>query len=109
VLANLIDNAVRHGGETESIGISTRAVQAHGRSFVEIAVRDSGPGVALEDHERIFEPYTQGGAAGSRRGLGLGLAICRRLVEAHGGVIGVEAPEEGGSRFFFTLPWAEAR
>ncbi|HSJ96238.1 MAG TPA: ATP-binding protein, partial [Myxococcota bacterium] len=54
--------------------------------------------------ERIFEPYVQAGESRKAGGLGLGLAICRRIVEAHGGRIGVEPRPGGGSRFAFTLP-----
>jgi signal transduction histidine kinase len=108
VLTNLIDNAVRHAKEGGPIEVATRGAKAEGRSFVEIAVSDDGPGVAAGDRERIFEPYVQAAQAGRRRGLGLGLAICRRLVEAHGGSIRVEDGPAGGSRFVFTLPRAGA-
>jgi signal transduction histidine kinase len=107
VLINLIGNAVRHAGEGGRIEIAARLVEAHGRDFVEIAVSDSGPGVPPGDRERIFEPYVQVANAGRRRGLGLGLSICRRIVEAHGGSIYVEDGPAGGSRFVFTLPRAD--
>jgi signal transduction histidine kinase len=108
VLMNLVGNAVRYAGDAGSIEISTAASGAPGRACVEVAVADDGPGVARADRERIFEPYVQGDRDGSTRGLGLGLAICRRLVEAHGGTIRVDARPGGGSRFAFTLPRAEA-
>lgn len=109
VLTNLIGNAVRYAGDTGRVEVATRDVEAYGRPFVEVSVSDDGPGVPAAERERIFEPYVQAVAAGRRRhrGLGLGLAICRRLVEAHGGEIHVEEAPGGGSRFVFTLPRAD--
>ena len=108
VLLNLLGNAIRYAGDAGGIEVTTSVVERSLRSFVEVAVSDQGPGVAPADRERIFEPYVQAAPAGLRRGLGLGLAICRRLVEAHGGAIDVEDAPAGGSRFFFTLPLADA-
>jgi signal transduction histidine kinase len=74
--------------------------------MLEVSVCDDGPGVPPADRRRVFAPYVQAaGAAGG--GLGLGLAICRRLVEAHGGSIAVSDAALGGARFAFTLPGAE--
>jgi signal transduction histidine kinase len=75
-----------------------------GRRMVEVSVSDDGPGVAPEDAARIFEPYVRAGEESRSGGLGLGLAICRRLVHAHGGEIGFTPRAGGGSRFAFTLP-----
>jgi signal transduction histidine kinase len=76
-----------------------------------IAVEDHGPGVPLELRTRIFEPFARGRAtdrtAGS--GLGLGLAICRRIVDGHGGSIRVEDRDGGGARFVVHLPPPETR
>ena len=69
-----------------------------------MSVADDGPGISPDDRERIFEPYVRAGDESDAGGLGLGLAICKRLVEAHGGVIGVSERPGGGSRFAFTLP-----
>jgi len=108
VLVNLIGNALKFAPGGSALEIASRAVEQGGRRFVEIAVLDAGPGVAARDRERIFEPYVQAGESRKAGGLGLGLAICRRIVEAHGGRIGVEPRPGGGSRFAFTLPAAEA-
>jgi len=108
VLMNLLGNAIRYAGDSGRIEVASRLVVAHGRPFVEVAVSDEGPGVEAADRERIFEPYVQVARAGRRRGLGLGLSISRRLVEAHGGVIHVEEAPRGGSRFVFTLPRTDA-
>jgi len=106
VLVNLVGNAVKFARAGGSIEIASRAFTAPGnecvRRWVEISVSDDGPGIAPEHRERVFEPYVQ---VGERRGgIGLGLAICRRLVEAQGGAIRLEPREGGGCRFYFTLP-----
>jgi signal transduction histidine kinase len=102
VLINLLGNAVKHGRAGGTIEITARPLDAGARRFLEVSVRDDGPGIPEEARERIFEPYVRGGEPGPE-GLGLGLAICKRIVEAHGGTIGVDAAPGGGSRFWFTL------
>ena len=108
VLVNLLGNAIRYAPRGGTLEISTLAWVGPdtGRPLVEIAVCDGGPGVAPEHRERIFEPYVQVGEARQAGGLGLGLAICKRLVEGHGGAITVSDRPGGGSRFAFTLPAA---
>jgi len=110
VLTNLIGNAIRYARRGGSLDLTARALpaDAQGRHFVEISVADDGPGVALADRMRIFEPYVQADDSARARGLGLGLAICRRLVEAHGGEIGVRERPGGGACVYFTLPGVEA-
>jgi signal transduction histidine kinase len=90
------------------IRISSRAIEAEatGRHLVEVAVSDDGPGIAAQDRERIFEPYVRAGDGSKAGGLGLGLAICKRIVEAHGTTILMTDSPGGGSRFSFTLPAA---
>ena len=105
VLTNLIGNALRYAPHESSIRISAGPARAAGRDFVEVAVADAGPGVPPRDRARIFEPYVQVEAQRTG-GHGLGLAICKRIVEAHGGTIHVEASSSGGSRFVFRLPAA---
>jgi signal transduction histidine kinase len=108
VLTNLIGNALKHGRTGGLIRVSSRAIEAaaEDRCFVEVAVSDDGPGIAAPDRERIFEPYVRAGDGSRAGGLGLGLAICRRIVQAHGGTILVADAPGGGSRFSFTLPAA---
>lgn len=106
VLRNLLDNAVHHARAT--VAVEARERSGGERRLVEVSVADDGPGVPLAERQRIFEPYVRGGAAHSARGLGLGLALCKRLIEAHGGSIGVDERSGGGARFVFTLPAGEA-
>ena len=102
VLLNLLSNAVKF---TPAKGhVTVRARRTAGG--VEIAVADTGIGIAPEDHTRIFEEFRQVGTDYTRKaeGTGLGLALTRRLVELHGGTIRVESAPGAGSTFTFTLP-----
>ena len=107
VLNNLIGNAIKHSPAESLIEIATRRLPSDDpdeRPLVEIAVSDEGPGVSAADRERVFDAYVQIGECKRAGGLGLGLAVCKRLVEAHGGTIAVTSRSGGGSRFAFTLP-----
>jgi signal transduction histidine kinase len=99
LLQNLVGNAVRFRGD-EPPRVEVGAARA-GEDWV-VTVRDNGVGVAPEDVRRIFAMFSR--ADGERDGTGIGLAVCRRVVEAHGGRIWVEPAEGGGSAFRFTLP-----
>ena len=75
-----------------------------------VSVADTGPGIAAEDHERIFEEFQQTEVGvRQREGTGLGLALSKRLVELHGGRIWVESEPGQGSTFVFTLPGGRRR
>jgi signal transduction histidine kinase len=104
VVKNLVTNAIKYSPPGE-IQIAARAV-AHG---VEISVADHGAGIAPEALGRVFEPYYRvPGSARVARGTGIGLAVVKALVEAHGGTVGVDSAAGLGTRFFFTLPIAAA-
>ena len=99
VVANLLENAARHGPPGGAIDLEARSV---GGSRVELSVTDHGPGIPPEERDRIFEMFRRG-ADGGRSGLGL--AIAKAFVEAHGGRIHVEAGGGGsGARFVLDLP-----
>jgi len=102
VLTNLIENAVRYTPADSSLEIG--AVEQNGEMHVSVA--DHGPGIPEEYIERIFDKFYRVSGAKQRgtMGTGLGLAVCRGLVEAHGGHIWAENREGGGSIFQFTLP-----
>ena len=101
VLFNLIQNAIRHTPADGSVTVLAEA--ANGR--VEIEVSDTGDGIEADDRARVFEPFYRGGseAARTRAGAGLGLAISRAIVEAHGGRIWL-ADSPSGTRVRFSLP-----
>jgi GAF domain-containing protein len=101
VLLNLVGNAVKFTPEGGRVWV--RADSEDG--VVRVEVGDTGPGIAPEDHERIFQEFQQAGSdAGKPQGTGLGLALARKFVEMHGGKIWVESEVGSGSKFFFTLP-----
>jgi signal transduction histidine kinase/CheY-like chemotaxis protein len=103
ILFNLAGNAVKFT-ETGGVllGVEARA-STPGRVTLRFLVTDTGPGVPADERERIFDVFTQASAEHSARvdSSGLGLAVVRRLAAAHGGRAGVDAPDEGGSRFWF--------
>ena len=101
VLTNLISNAIKFSPEASSITIRAEAK----RGKVVVGVEDEGKGLTLEEQERIFEPYHR--VEQDRQqflGLGLGLAICKQIVEVHKGRIWVESNLGTGSKFCFSLP-----
>jgi signal transduction histidine kinase len=102
VLANLVGNALKF---TPTGGAVELSAQRDG-SFVRFTVSDTGPGISAADLPRVFERFYQAGGAPVSQGLGLGLAICKGLVEAHGGRIWADSPPARGARFHFTLPAA---
>ena len=108
VLTNLLGNAIKYAKSGGLVRIGTRLLRAGSLSFVEVSVTDDGPGVASDDRDRIFEPYVRGASHNEAGGLGLGLAISKQIVEAHGGSISVSDCPGGGSRFAFTLPTSPA-
>jgi len=103
-LRNLLDNALRHAKSRVVVDVRRE------EDGVLVAVSDDGPGVAPEDRERIFEPFSRVDASRSREsgGMGLGLAIVQRILEAHGGTVTVKAATDGGSRFETHWPWDTA-
>ena len=103
VLTNLIENAAKYTPVGSEIRVSLRA----GVDAVRIEVADNGPGIPATVLPHLFKPFYRAPGDYRPRGSGLGLAVARGLVEAHGGRIWAENREEGGARFVFTLPVTE--
>jgi two-component system sensor histidine kinase KdpD len=105
VLVNLLDNAVKYTPQGCRIRLSAEARE--GRMY--FCVDDAGSGIAPELRKKIFDSFVTSGKIGpdGRKGIGLGLAICRAAVRAHGGEISAEGAPLGGARFIFWLPAAE--
>jgi signal transduction histidine kinase len=105
-LTNLISNAVKF---TPARGQVNLAVQKNGAGWLQISVSDTGPGIAPEEANRIFEEFYQLRQPGEKksRGVGLGLAISKKLVEMHGGKIWLQSEMGKGSAFYFTVPTNE--
>ena len=100
VLCNLLENAARHAAGGGWVGIAAAA----GEGALRVSVSDRGPGVPEGRREDVFAKFVHGIGLAARDGVGLGLSICRTIVEAHGGKIWVEAGPAGGACFVFTLP-----
>jgi two-component system sensor histidine kinase KdpD len=103
VLINLLDNALKHTPAGTPIDISA----AVGEGGAEIEVADRGPGLPPGAEDRVFDKFFRGGRAGTGPGVGLGLTICRGIVEAHGGRITAENRPGGGAVFRVVLPLAD--
>lgn len=104
VLLNLLENAARYAPAPSRIELAL----ARGPRGPRLSVRDYGPGVPADERERIFERFARGTAAQGKSGLGIGLYLCRMIVERHGGALGVEGAAGGGALFWIELPIATA-
>jgi two-component system sensor histidine kinase KdpD len=100
VLTNLIDNALKYTPSGTPIDVDAHPVE----NAVRICVGDRGPGVARGDEQRVFEKFYRAATEGGPGGVGLGLTICKAVVEAHGGRIWAQNRPEGGAQFCFELP-----
>jgi PAS domain S-box-containing protein len=112
VLNELVNNAIKFSPHDTKIRLAAKASEPGLSDAGEVCflVEDQGRGIAPEKLEKIFDRFHQGDASDSRArgGTGLGLALCRSIIEQHGGRIWVESTLEKGSRFMFTLPMAPA-
>lgn len=103
VLDNLVNNAVKHSASGDLVHVVARSEAGE---FVRFDVTDLGPGIPPDEQAIVFDRYRRGESSRASRlpGLGLGLSIVRRLVEAHGGVVGVSSRPGEGSTFWVTFP-----
>jgi signal transduction histidine kinase len=104
-LSNLLGNAMKFTPAGGQVVLSARSdpQSTNVRPEVRFAVRDTGPGIAPEDLPRVFDWFWQS-PRGKRSGAGLGLAIAKGLIEAHGGRLAVESVVGGGTTFWFSVP-----
>jgi two-component system sensor histidine kinase KdpD len=102
VIVNLVSNASKYSPCTSVIDLT---IEPHG-SWVRVITADRGPGLAPAERQRIFAPYfrTESARAADADGIGLGLALVKSIVKAHGGTVGVRNRVGGGARFWFDLP-----
>jgi two-component system sensor histidine kinase KdpD len=103
VFANLLDNVAKYTPSGTRVSISAVTDGA----FVRVTVEDDGPGLPPGEPARLFDKFQRGSSEGTVVGVGLGLAICRAIVRAHGGEIEAHRRTLGGARFEFTLPVTE--
>ncbi|ABE29733.1 sensor protein kdpD [Paraburkholderia xenovorans LB400] len=109
LFSNLFENAAKYTAPATPLTIGAQRLDTDGKSFVRVTVDDNGPGLPAGMEARVFEKFTRGEKESAKPGIGLGLAICRAIVEAHGGTIGAlnRVSANGhveGARFWFTLP-----
>jgi two-component system sensor histidine kinase KdpD len=109
LFSNLFENAAKYTPADTPLVIGAEQIDEDGKPFVRVTVDDTGPGLPVGMEARVFEKFTRGEKESAKPGIGLGLAICRAIVDAHGGTIGAvnRMDREGhieGARFWFTLP-----
>jgi len=105
VVTNYLSNALKYSPADQPVAVRVAVAGAEAR----VAVADHGPGLPQREHDRIWQAFCRAeGVRGSGSGLGLGLHICKTIVAAHGGQVGVASAVGQGSTFWFTLPLAEA-
>jgi two-component system sensor histidine kinase KdpD len=109
LFSNLLENAAKYTPADSRLTIGAERLEADGKPFVRVDLDDTGRGLPPGMVDRVFEKFTRGEKESTKPGIGLGLSICRAIVEAHGGTIGAanRVDEHGrieGARFWFTLP-----
>jgi two-component system sensor histidine kinase KdpD len=101
VFMNLLDNAIKFTPSNTDIDIYVIEQETR---FIQISVEDRGPGIVDDEVDKLFEKFYRGRKLTTERGLGLGLAICQKIIHVHGGRIWANNRDQGGAAFHFTLP-----
>ncbi len=108
VIMNYVTNALKYSPNDQLVGVRMTVVGGSAR----VAVEDRGSGVPMSEQARIWQPFYRAPGvkvqSGSSVGLGLGLHICKAIIERHGGQVGLDSAAGRGSTFWFTLPIASA-
>ena len=106
ILINIVSNAIKYNREGGSIDVHLQKIPASSSESVRVEIADTGPGIKVEDQERIFEPFTRimNNGAAIPHGTGIGLAITKQMVQLLGGRVGVESVVGEGSLFWIELP-----
>ncbi len=107
-LINLVDNAIKHSptGAAVILGLDAATADAPGQVWIQLWVEDQGPGIRAEEHERIFDRFYRLGSELRRQtqGVGIGLSLVKRIMEAHGGTVLLRSQPGEGSRFTLRFP-----
>jgi K+-sensing histidine kinase KdpD len=99
---NLVENAAKYSPPGTSISLTAQEKA----EYVQVDLSDEGPGIPSEHRDSVFEPFRRLNKRTDQHGFGLGLAICKGLIEAHGGRIWINEPQRVGTTISFTLPIA---
>ena len=105
-MRNLVSNAIKFTPNGGKIRIESKAVVEDGIPYIQVAVSDTGIGIAVENQDKLFkldDKFVMSGTAGEK-GTGLGLILCKELIHKNGGRIWVESKPEQGSKFVFIIP-----
>ncbi|MCW6540860.1 two-component system sensor histidine kinase KdpD [Yersinia ruckeri] len=100
VFINLLENAHKYAGQAATLGIRAKALG----EWLDVEVWDNGPGITSGQEQLIFDKFSRGNKESAIPGVGLGLAICRAIIDVHGGRIWAEKGQNGGAVFHFVLP-----
>jgi len=102
VMVNLLSNASKYGPLDQKIEVS---IDSENEERVRVSVADTGPGIPLEERDKLFQPFVRLSAAdGAQYGVGLGLSVAKAIVIEHGGEVGFDERSGAGSIFWFTIP-----
>jgi signal transduction histidine kinase len=105
-ISNLVDNALKYAADSKFLSVKISHRETSGKNWIDVAVRDKGPGIPDSELSQIFQPFRRGTGhvASAKPGTGLGLALVKRHVEAHGGRIHVDSKEGVGTAFLLSFP-----